>query len=524
VLPGKKYKPEDVLQIAWRHKWMIVLPFLLVTLGATFYAMTMPDRYRSDTTILVVPQRVPENFVRSTVTTPLEDRLQSISQQILGRTRLERIILDLDLYAQQRRTGIMEDIVEQMRRDITMRTVRGDAFQVAYVSENPRTAMLVAERLASLFIEENLRDREVLAEGTNQFLESQLEEARRKLVETEQRLEAYRRQYSGQLPDQVASNLQVLSNAQMQLQALGESLNRDRDRRLVLERQIGELNSPEFIESLPAGPPGSDPTMIAGASAALQLEAARNTLRMLEMRLKPEHPDIVRMKRLIADLEKKAAAEAAERPLSETARPATPAEAARQNRLRALRAELENLDRQIAEKQRDERNRQAVIAAYEGRVNAAPSRETELIALTRDYSTLQWRYTDLLAKREDAQIAANLERRQIGEQFRIIDAARLPVRPFSPNRPRFIALASFAGLGLGFGLVALIEYRDRTLKTDEDVLVSLALPVIALIPTMATETDRARQRRRRRQISIATAAVALLAVAAVAVKLAGWPF
>ena len=152
------------------------------------------------------------------------------------------------------------------------------------------------------------------------------------------------------------------------------------------------------------------------------------------------------------------------------------------------------------------------------------SRETELIALTRDYSTLQRRYTDLLAKREDAQIAANLERRQIGEQFRIIDQARLPSRPFSPNRPRFIALASFAGLGVGLGLVALLEYRDHTLKTDQDVLVALALPVIALIPTMATETERARQQRRRWRISLATAAVALLAVAAVAAKLIGWPF
>ena len=157
----------------------------------------LPDLYRSDTLILVVPQRVPESYVKSTVTSRIEDRLQSISQQILSRTRLERIIQDFNLYAEERQTGIMEDIVEQMRADIKVDVVKGDAFRVSYIGRDPRTVMKVTERLASLFIEENLRDREVLAEGTNQFLEAQLEDARRRLVEHEKKLEVYRRQSRG---------------------------------------------------------------------------------------------------------------------------------------------------------------------------------------------------------------------------------------------------------------------------------------------------------------------------------------
>src|SRR5688572_26949285 len=165
MLPGKKYTPEDILAILRKRVWWVLVPFAVFGAGAAIYSRVLPDLYRSETLILVVPQRVPESYVRSTVTTRIEDRLQSISQQILSRTRLERIIQDFNLYAEERRTGIMEDIVEEMRKDINVQIVKGDAFRVAFVADEARTAMRVTERLASLFIEENLRDREVLAEG-----------------------------------------------------------------------------------------------------------------------------------------------------------------------------------------------------------------------------------------------------------------------------------------------------------------------------------------------------------------------
>jgi len=174
VIPGKTYTPEDIVRIAWRRKWWAVLPAIAVAAGVAGWARTLPNLYHSETLILVVPQRVPESYVRSTVTTRIEDRLQSITQQILSRTRLERIVQDFNLYAEERRTAIMEDIVERMRREIEVQVVKGDAFRVGFTSSDARTAMRVTERLASLFIEENLRDREVLAEGTNQFLEAQL--------------------------------------------------------------------------------------------------------------------------------------------------------------------------------------------------------------------------------------------------------------------------------------------------------------------------------------------------------------
>ena len=246
MLPGKAFTPEDIVRIAYKRIWYILVPAAVFGAVTAIASQYLPDRYRSDTLILVVPQQVPESYVRPTVTTRIEDRLQSISQQILSRTRLERIIQDLNLYATDRADGaIMEDVVERMRRDIDVQIVKGDAFRVAYVAEEPRTAMRVTERLASLFIEENLRDREVLAEGTNQFLESQLDEARRRLVTHEQKLEEFRRANAGQLPSQVQSNLQVVQNTQMQIQSVLEALDRDRERKLALERAIADAGLPD---------------------------------------------------------------------------------------------------------------------------------------------------------------------------------------------------------------------------------------------------------------------------------------
>ncbi len=347
MLPGKVYRPEDLLRLLLRRAWFLILPFAVVSAAATILANRLPDQFRSETLILVVPQRVPESYVKSTVTTKIEDRLLSISQQILSRTRLERTILDFDLYKKARATGLMEDVVESMRKDIAIQVVKGDAFRIGYIGEDARTVMRVTERLASLFIEENLRDREVLAEGTNQFLESQLDDARRRLIEQEQRLEEYRRRYSGQLPSQLESNLQVIQNTQLQIQTVVESLDRDSDRRLLLDRQIADL------EAAPIEPDAPfvtvDGQISPGTTAAQQLATSRAVLAGLQQRLKPEHPDVLRTQRLVRELEQKVLAEVAQlasTPASPSPAPTLSAGAqARQKRLVDLRGELEHLTR-----------------------------------------------------------------------------------------------------------------------------------------------------------------------------------
>jgi capsular polysaccharide biosynthesis protein len=171
---------------------------------------------------------------------------------------------------------------------------------------------------------------------------------------------------------------------------------------------------------------------------------------------------------------------------------------------------MDNLDHQIAYKAGEQQRLRGTIQLYQQRVDAAPTRESELIALTRDYNTLQNLYTNLLAKKEDSQISANLERRQIGQQFKVIEPARLPEKPFSPNMPRIYLLGIAAGLGLGLLLAGLVAYFDTSLRTDDDVTESLGLPVLATVPLVASSSDR-RWRQRRRYALAATAAIALVA-------------
>ena len=522
MIPGKKYKPEDFLQIAWARRWFIIVPFIVVALGGVVYAQLQPNRYRAQTAILIVPQQVPTNFVQSTVTTMLADRLRMISQQILSRTRLERVIEEFNLYPQMRANRIMEDVIEQMRRDIKLdiaasRDRRADsgAFTVAFESDNARTALLVTERLASLFIRENLEDRAVLADATSQFLDAQLEEARRRLLDHEKKLENYRLRNAGSLPTQVPSNLQGIQTTQLHLQSLQEASNRDRDRRLFLERALADAQAAP--DAQPATGTSAQASVTGAAPAEQRLEAARTALRGLELRLKAEHPDILRAKRMIKDLEKAAETEALQRPVSNgPAEPAvSPAEKNRQARIAAIETELEAMDRRIEARQGDEQRLRSALASYQARVEAAPARESEMVELMRDYEMLKGSYNDLLRKSESSKLAVNLERRQIGEQFKIIDGARLPERPVSPDRPRIMGTGVMFGLGLGLALVALLEYRDSSLKTDHDVITALSLPVLALIPAMVTRAEeRVRARRRHLVAAASVAAFVVLAGAA----------
>ena len=202
MIPGKRYKPEDFLEGAWRRRWFIVIPLVVITAVTMVVVQRLPDRYESSATMLIVPQRIPEAYVRSTITTRLDERLLAIGQEILSRTRLESIVQEFNLYPEERRTMIMEDIIEMMRtRDINFNTSRARAdsgsFEISFQYSSARTAQAVASRLASLFIQENVQDRAVLAEQTDEFLGSQLLEVERQLKEREKQLEDFRRAHPG---------------------------------------------------------------------------------------------------------------------------------------------------------------------------------------------------------------------------------------------------------------------------------------------------------------------------------------
>ena len=512
MIPGKQYSFDTLLQVARRRKWLIVLPAILIAVVASAAIYYLPNVYRSETLILVVPQRVPESYVKSTVTARIEDRLQAISQQILSRTKLEQIVQDFNLYQKERADGeLMEDVVEMMRtRDIGIGVVKGDAFRVSFRSDDPRVAMRVTERLGSLFIDESLRDREVLAQGTSEFLATQLDDARRQLEAVENKLQEYQRTFNGELPSQLAANMQGMHNTELALQNLGESLNRDRERRITFERTVADvLEAPDPVPTGAGAPPREMAQTLQD-----ELRVAQQALIAVELKLKPDHPDVRRQRRAVEELEKRVEAQKLEGTLASRPTNTVVMDYAKRKRLTDAKAELDNLDREIQAKLAEESRLRSVMGMYQARIEATPVREAELASLTRDYETLQGTYRSLLQKKEESEISANLEKRQIGEQFKILDPARMPERPESPDRERLYVIAILASLAIGIGLAATAEFFDRTLRTEADVRNALNLVVLATVPYMR---DSARSARRlRRRLAFGAGATAVLAVSAAA--------
>jgi len=510
MLPGKKYTPDDILRIARKRWWLALIPVAIGLIGATLYAYTVPDRFRSQTFITVTPQQIPDAYVRTFTTQRIEDRLASLQQQILSRTRLERVITDFNLYSEQRRQMPMEDVVEIMRNDIRAQATRGDVFILSFESASARSAKEVTERLASMFIDENLRNRMATADSTSQFLAAQLEDTRKKLEAIEKQRAEFRQQYMGELPEQVTANLATLSATQMRAQSLTDSNSADMLRKASVERQIAELSNP-------GTPSTGGIDLSAGAlqpsQTATQLAQAQEALAQLRLRLREDHPDIKRLQRTIEDLQGKLDRESTERPISPGApRGGTQRVDPRSLRVEELQKELTQVN--LAMRQRDvELGRlNAQLGQFQSRVMASPALENQRLQMERNYETYRTQYDDLLSKSNAAEMSAGVEQRQIGEQFRVLDAARVPERPFSPNRPRIIGLGLAGGFALGLALILLIEFRDTSFHTVDDVVATLALPVVAAIPIIHTQSERRQLRRRRFATSVATAAVVLGAV------------
>ena len=529
MLPGKKLSPIDLVNMASRRWWLISIPPVLTLFVALLASSRVPDLYQSDMLIAVDPQRVPDEFVKSTVTLGMDRRIDSISVQVLSRTNLERMINTLGLYSIERTNRPIEDVVKQMRESIVVDLERAqrdgegpNAFHVRFTHKDPTIAAQVTHELGTLFVVQNTTDRGALAEATNSFLDDQLGEARVKLEAQERRLEAFRESHGQSLPTQMQANMQAMQSMQLQVQALVESLARDRDRKQMLERLHRDaVNEPPTPPSVARVPDPSSAVPLGAQSAQQDLAAAKASLAALQIRYKDDHPDVIRTKRLIGELEPKARAEGVEATSRPPAAEVAPVDAARRERLRQMLAEIESLDRQTSFKESEERRVRSEIATFQRRVEAVPGLESEWAVLTRDYETQQLAYRDLLAKSGNAKVAAALEDQQIGELFRIVDPAGVPVHPL-PSIRRVINLAGLGlGLLLGAGFAAFLEWRDKSFRTDSDVLDVIALPVLASVPRIETNDERS-SRHRRTRLLYACGAICLAGMGVVTWMLKLW--
>jgi len=460
TLPQEFLKPEYIINAVIRHRWLLIIPLILALIVGSYLAITLPKIYEAQTLILIEPQRVPTNYVQSVVSTEVEERINTLSQEILSRTNLEKIIAQFGLFSGPKFEGMFEeDKVEALRQNITVQVTQNrretNSFSIAYRGKDPKVVMDVTNTLATYFIDENLKVREAQAIGTSDFLEAELDSMRKRLEEQEKRLQAFRTNHMGELPEQLETNLRILDRLQESLTERQEGLRDARSRLAMLQSEAaaGLLTDQAAGAAGPREPDPLDP-------AALRAELAR-----LQARYTDKHPDIIKIKQQIKDLEAQGASAGASEPASRR----------EPLQITDVRREIDNIAADIGRIQSE-------IAFYERRVESTPRREQELMALQRDYENLQASYSSLLNRKLEADISVNMERKQKGEQFRILDRARLPKRPISPNMQMLFLMTVAAGFGIGGGLIFLLEYMNTGFRSPKELERTLGLPTIALIP------------------------------------------
>jgi succinoglycan biosynthesis transport protein ExoP len=529
MLDEEEIKPSRGLDEYWamavRRRWFILIPAFTCWAIAWAASWLVQSTYQSDALILVEQQKVPEQYVVPNVSVNLQDRLQSMTQQILSRTRLQATVNRFHLY-ETRRQGLFakgEDPIEQMRKDITIELVEAPghpgqltAFKIRYSAPVPQLAQQVNSELTSLFIDENLKSQQQLSESTTSFLQTQLAEARSKLEEQEAKVRGFKAQHFGNLPIQMESNVQILSGLQSQLQSTQHAIDAANQQKLYLESLQQEY------QTVQASLDNGNSTDASPDMLNKDLTDAREKLQEARLRYTEDHPDVAKLKDRVAKLEKlkqdtDAAIAAAEKPqkpatdvdpgaASNVQRGATSPMMQVQSQLKANRLEIENYKQRAQKIESD-------IAVYQARLNLTPATEQELSDISRGYEESKSNYNSLLQKQNQSQLATSLEQRQQGEQFRILDPPSLPARPSSPNH-LIISLGGLAlGLAVGAALAALLEMINVRVRHEKDLEDVIPLKVLVGIPHLDVPgEDRSRALFRRMELGAGVLMASLIVV------------
>lgn len=549
----------DYLAILRRRKWRIVVTAALLSLISIGVAFVMPPVYRSTATILIEEQEIPQDLVRSTVTSFADQRIQIISQRVMTRANLQRIVDQFNLYPDERNKATQEAILGKLRDSIKLETVSADvrdprsgrpteatiAFTLSFEGRNPEVVQRVTNELASLYLNENIKTRREQAAETSTFFADEADRLAKEIADFETKLAEFKQRNANSLPEQTALNMQLMDRTDREVIDLDRQISSLEERQIYLEAELAKAKSS---------------TSLAGASQAgaltpaERLRAAEAQYLSIKSAYAPQHPDVVRLEREIAVLRNEVGGDQSRASLNEqlaikkdeltAARgkysdnhpdvvrlegevaviedslakllPAaatantTQLEDADNAVLVTLKSQLETVNASLRATQRQRVELQKKLAAFEQRISGAPEVERGFRTLTRDYENALAKYREIKAKQMEAQVAQQLETDRKGERFTLLEPPQLPERPLKPNRPAILFLGLVFALAAGVGVAALSEALDRGVHGPRGVIRVLQQPPLAVIPYIETAADR-----RRRNRHYATAAVGSVASVAV---------
>lgn len=475
----------DYAAIIKRRKWCMLAPFAVVFILVASIALLLPPTYRSSSTILIEQQDIPVDFVKATVSTYAEQQLQIINQRIMSSTRLLDIINRFGLYRDLRDKKATEEIVALMRDNIKLNPVSVDvvdpktgrpatatiAFTLSYEGERePQKVYQVANVLASLFLEENVVTRERQAGEVSKFLESELAKVKTDLSLIDSKVAAFKEKNTNTLPELVQVNMQSVHDTERSVDMLTERMSQ-------LREKEGQLNSQ--LASTPAQFREKD-------AAKQRLSDLKIQLTNLRQQFSEEHPDVVKTRTEIADLEQRLAQASHGKGAKD--QPDNPAYITLSAELAGVRTEIKSTQAQLV----DLRKR---LSGYQRNIFSAPQVENEYKELMMARNNTQAKYDDLMRKVMEARVSQGLEKEQKGERFTIIDPARMPEKPSKPNRLAIMLIGLILSIGAGVGNGAVQEYLDKSVRSAKALSFETGFPVLASIPEITLDEDKDRIRK-----------------------------
>ena len=488
---------ERYMNLVRRRHIHFLIPVFLGWLVGWGAGWVLPARYQSTTLILVEQPSMPKDYVSPNVSEDLQDRLQSITEQILSRTRLLTIIGNLHLYGEGRDQTTPDKRVALMRKDIDVELVYGQdkkqitGFTISYSARNPQIAQQVTTQLTDLFIDENLKARQQESQDTTSFLESRLEDARTNLADQEAKVDQYDAKHVGELPSQQASNIQILNGLQSQLQNEQDARNTAKQQGIYLQALIGQYQALNGTSRTADTSPTSLPAI------DQQLDTLRSKVTNLSAHYTDRYPDLRNLKDEIAKTEKMRDELLVDlKAKSTSGGKASQASVARDTRNGVQNSALAQVESQLQANKVEITNREQSVASlkaridqYQARLNDEPAREQELDDLTRGYDQSKANYDDLLKKKNESALATSMEQMQQGERFTMLDPPSLPASPAFPNRLKLCGIGLGVGLALGLLVVGGLELTNDRLYGEKEIKTLLPVAILADIPEVVISSD-----------------------------------